>query len=124
MSARQRANCAAPRLARARIVGDVVDGAAERIDFEHRLALRARQNAHAQIERAAGGALGRRSGFVHSRTPRLLRRGGETPAEPPGRAAQNADQRQAGNGGHGKMHALAQRIARHRGCASGDAPAC
>ena len=30
----------APRLARPGIVGDVVDGAAERIDFEHRLALR------------------------------------------------------------------------------------
>ncbi len=37
---RRHAASAAPRLARPRIVGDVVDGAAERIDFEHRLALR------------------------------------------------------------------------------------
>ena len=48
----------APRLARPQIVGDVVNGAAERIDFEHRFALRPRQNPHAAIKRAARGALG------------------------------------------------------------------
>ena len=37
----------AARFARAGIVGNVVDGAAERIDLEHRLALGARQNPHA-----------------------------------------------------------------------------
>ena len=97
----------APFLARPRVVGDVVDGAAERIDFEHRLALRARQDAHAGIERAAGGALGSRSGLPHSRTPRLLRRGGGAPAQAPGRPAQDADHRAADDGGYGQMHAIA-----------------
>ena len=41
------------------VVGDVVDGAAERIDFKHRLALWTRQNAHPGIERAAARARGR-----------------------------------------------------------------
>ena len=101
----------AARLARPGIVGNVVNGAAERVDLEHRLALRARQNAHARIKRAAGGALGRRSGLVHSRTPRLLGHGGRTPAKPPGHSGQNADDRQSGDCGHGKMHPILQRIA-------------
>ena len=50
----------APRLARPGIVGDVVDGAAERVDLEHRLALGARQNPHPAVERTARGARGGR----------------------------------------------------------------
>jgi len=73
--------CRKPRLARAGIVGDVIDGAAEGVDFEHRLALRARQNPHAGIERAAGGARRRLCRFAHSRTPRLVRGGKQPPAE-------------------------------------------
>src|SRR6202034_4828623 len=45
-------------IARPGIVGNVVDRAAERINFEHRLTLRRRQNAHATVERTAGSALG------------------------------------------------------------------
>jgi hypothetical protein len=44
----------AARLARARRVGDVIDLAAETVDLEHGLALRARQDAHRRVERAAG----------------------------------------------------------------------
>src|SRR5581483_7592150 len=39
-------------------IGDVVDGTAEAIDLEHRLALRLRQDAHGEIERAAARSLG------------------------------------------------------------------
>ena len=42
-------------------IRDVVDQPAERIDLEHRLALRARQNPHRGVERAARGAA-RRAG--------------------------------------------------------------
>ena len=40
----------APVVARPGIVGNVVDRAAERVDFEHGVALGARQDAHAVIE--------------------------------------------------------------------------
>ena len=73
MSARQRASCSRRGSRGPGIVGNVVDGAAKRIDFEHRLALGARQNAHAGIKRAAGGPLGRLGWLAHLRTPRLLR---------------------------------------------------
>jgi len=45
--------------ARTARVGDVVDLAAKGIDFEHGLALRARQNAHRVVKRAARRPLGR-----------------------------------------------------------------
>ena len=69
MSARQLLQLFETRVARAGFVGDVVDLAAERIDFEHRLALRFRHDAHGEIERAAGRALfGRHGRFIgHSR---------------------------------------------------------
>jgi hypothetical protein len=35
-------------------VGDIVDSTAKRVDLIHRIALRGRQNAHGEIERAAG----------------------------------------------------------------------
>jgi hypothetical protein len=38
------------------MVRNVVDGAAKGIDFEHRPALGARQNAHGKVKRAARGA--------------------------------------------------------------------
>ena len=50
----------AARLARAGRVGDVVDRAAEGVDRIHRLAARTRQDAHAEIEGAAGGRKRRR----------------------------------------------------------------
>jgi hypothetical protein len=56
-----------PFVARSVGVGDVVDLAAEAVDLQHRLALRARQDPHGRVERAAGrgrfviGSLG--SGF-------------------------------------------------------------
>ena len=37
-------------------IGDVVDAAAERVDFEHAVALCARQDSHGEIERTAGRA--------------------------------------------------------------------
>ncbi len=45
-----------PRRLRAAIVSDVVNEAAEGIDFEHAVALRAGQNAHGGVERTAAGA--------------------------------------------------------------------
>ena len=45
-------------------IGDIIDQPAERIDFEHRLALRARQYPHRGVERAARGAA-RRAGASH-----------------------------------------------------------
>ena len=57
MSNRHCCSWATSQIARARIIGDVVDGAAERIDFKHRLALGARQDAHRGVERAARSAL-------------------------------------------------------------------
>ena len=53
---------AALGMRRARI-GDVVDQPAERVDFEHRLALRARQYPHRGVERAARGAARRAGGL-------------------------------------------------------------
>ena len=44
---------------RPRFIRDVVDGAAEGINFKHRLAARARKNPHRRIERAAARAGGR-----------------------------------------------------------------
>ena len=44
-------------------IGDIVDGATEGIDLEHRLALLATENAHGEIERTAAGARGRRAGI-------------------------------------------------------------
>ena len=104
----------APRVARTQVVGDIVDSAAERIDFEHGLALRPRQDAHRGVERTARGALGRRCGLglVHSRTSRLLRRSEQTPAGTPRRAAENAGDGQRGDGGRSQMHAVAERVAR------------
>src|SRR5579884_962493 len=81
----------APRLARARIVGDVVDGAAKRVDLVHGFALGARQNPHPEIERGARGALGRWGALGHSRTPRLLRRERRTSAETARCTAQHAE---------------------------------
>src|SRR5437868_6185449 len=51
--------------ARPALIGDIVDLAAERIDFEHRLALRARHDAHRRIERAAGCVLSSVLRFCH-----------------------------------------------------------
>ena len=50
--------------ARTSTVGNVVDGATERIDFEHGVALRLRQDAHRRVERAAGRALSAGGGLV------------------------------------------------------------
>ena len=44
--------------ARAVRIRDVVNAPAEAVDFEHRVALLARQDPHRRIERAARGALG------------------------------------------------------------------
>ena len=49
----------AAQIARAGIIGDVIDRAAERIDLEHRLALGAGQNAHSLVERTARSTFGR-----------------------------------------------------------------
>src|SRR5208337_4685126 len=46
-------------MTRPRFVRDVIDGAAEGIDFKHRLAARARKNSHRRIEGAAARARGR-----------------------------------------------------------------
>src|SRR6516164_4092506 len=96
-----------PRPARTGIVGNIVDGAAERIYFEHRLALGARQNAHAVIERAAHGARGGLCGLAHSCTPRLVRGGAKSPAETLRSAADNAEHRAAENTRHAEMHFFA-----------------
>ena len=88
-------------VARPGIVGNVVDGAAERVDLEHGVALGARQDAHPVIERAARGAFGRRGGLAHLSTPRLMRSSRKAPAEAMRTAAQHAEERNAGNRGHG-----------------------
>src|SRR5262249_31584916 len=102
-------------LPRPRIVGDIVDSAAERIDFEHRLALLTRQNAHAGVKRAArgtfSGALRGVCGFLDSRTPRRVAAGGEPPPDALRGAVQNSKCRSAGNTGDAEMHFLAERIA-------------
>ena len=54
-------------------IRDVIDQPAERIDFEHRLALRARQDPHRGVERAAGGAA-RRAGANRFGIQRVWRR--------------------------------------------------
>jgi hypothetical protein len=41
---------------RRRRIGDIVDAPTERINFEHAVALQARQNPHGEIKRTAGGA--------------------------------------------------------------------
>src|SRR5262249_46316549 len=93
------------------VVGDIVDGTAERIDFKHRLALPARQTAHAGVKRAARGALGGQCGLLHSRTPRLVRAGGKPPADAMRGAAQNSQCRSASDTGNAEVHFLAKRIA-------------
>jgi len=106
--------CREASLARPGIVGDIVDGAAERIDFKHRLALLARQDAHAGIKRTArgafSGALGCLCRFLHSRTPRLVR-AGAAPADALRGAVQNSKCGSAGNAGNAEMHFLAEWIA-------------
>ncbi len=64
----------APLRPRAAIVGDIVHRAAEGIDFEHRVALGARQNPHGGVERAAAraclrGRHGRLSRHAHALFP-------------------------------------------------------
>ncbi len=118
MSARQRSSSRRRASRGPRRVGDVVDLPAERIDLEHRVALRARQDAHRRVERAAGGALGRSRVWrcltdvnahaclaVCGRPRRCGRRGGSRPMIRP-RRPKPATARLA------EMHALAQRIAR------------
>ena len=61
-------------------IGDVVDLPAEAVDLEHRLALRARQDAHRRVERTAGRGgpvicVGRRRLNVMRRPPVLTRAG-------------------------------------------------
>ena len=103
-------------VARSVAVGDVVDGAAEGVDRVHRLAPRARQDAHGEVERAAGCRQRRRgivvphdAGRIHAALPaatcsrvRIVRwtRQAATPA----RAA-------SAKPGRAEMHAFAQGIA-------------
>ena len=109
----------AARAARSRgpgVVGDVVDRAAERIDLEHRLALRARQDAHRGVERAAGGALGAAGCGLGARSLTHLA-ASATGASDAGRHGATRRGRtpamaQRGDCGLAEMHALAQRIAR------------
>src|SRR5439155_7661246 len=72
-------------------IRDVVDAPAEAVDFEHRIALRARQDPHRRIERAARGALRRAwgaggGGGVHAR-PHALRGLWDAPNRRPTRPA-------------------------------------
>src|SRR4029078_9538196 len=53
---------------RLRRIRDVIDQPAERIDFEHRLALRSRQYPHRGVERAARGAARRARALGFTRT--------------------------------------------------------
>ena len=63
MSSRQRCERGKALVARSVAVRDVVDGAAEGVDRVHRLAPRPRQDAHGEVERAAG-CRQRRRGIV------------------------------------------------------------
>src|SRR4029079_19591717 len=50
------------RVARIRIISDIVDRPAERVDFEHRLTLGAGHNAHRSVKLTAGRTLRGRRG--------------------------------------------------------------
>ncbi len=114
----------APWLARARIVGDVVDGAAERIDFEHRLALGARQNPHPGIERAARRRARPLATGRSLTLPAAFARRRKSPAEAARGAAQYAEQRQSGDGGPATDARARSADRAPARCASADAPAC
>ena len=130
----------AARRARPAVVGDVVDGAAEGVDRVHRLALGARQDAHGEIERAAGGRQRRRCVLAGVRRRRVVRRDGHQRPRVPAASGSTRGltngrltQRAAGRGerdqqeaGLAVMHLLRKRIAmrealreRHREPADG-----
>ncbi len=107
---------AAALVARAARIRDVVDLPAERIDLEHRLALRARQDAHRGVERAAGRPLGGRRvwDLYRRQRSRILRfvGGREDAADAAACAPYQANEAEARDPRLAEMDALAQRIAR------------
>ena len=102
-----------PRVARARIVGDIVDRAAERIDFEHRLALRRAAGCACRYRTSCARRVRAAGVGVVTHAPRGLCAAAEKrrPIRPkPPRSTPS--KRESGDRRHGKVHALAQRIAR------------
>ena len=108
------------RLARAPVVGDVVDRAAEAVDLEDGVAALARQDAHRRIERAAGRAPGGNigSGFAdrHAGAHASCGLCRPTPKHASGASPElfhDSQETQRGKPGSLVVHALAQRIAPH-----------
>ena len=105
----------APRSRGARIVGDIVDRAAERIDFEHRLALRRAAESACRCRTSCRKRARPLAWASFTHAPRgfcdvaKIRRPSRRDAP-----VRTPIDRQAGDGGHFKMHALAERIARHQ----------